>query len=441
MKRTLVLLFLWAGAAIFGSFIPLSPVQAQTGQSMKAPFGHSMQAQSGQFVGNNGTNGNDGSRVVSLSMLESIRADHARTYSAIAVLEEYLLPGTTQTIKREGRWHEAMSVFVGFESLFDAARTLDPDGIVRPYDVHAFRIGLGSSSGRIGFYYAAAANMGYMLEGYDYERTGAIIANYFIGYPYAAVAPFVGTQQLEAGVASVMTLDYVAGVSYDLGIANVGLGYVGTTGFYYTIHENRLNAYLRGLFESDSFQDLMEERNLYYLAAGLERFDYFLPDGRQGFADLEYVLSTWRLPDGRKLTDRRLGRFSQRDIFGVLDLNASYSWRPQAEVSELSVGLHTYGYHRDLAQLKTYGGGGFRRAYHDWGFAAGVQAGYVTLPDIPEYLVRGGRKVSYSAEAILFYRDRLHYRLYLRHNHHETLEMFPYAQGALDFGFDIVLNR
>lgn len=382
----------------------------------------------------------DGNGVLPRSMLESIRADHARTYSAIAVLEEYLLPGIGHTIKQKGSRHQAASFYVGFQSLFEATRSLDDSGIARPYDVHAFRIGLGGNWRKLGYYYAASSNFGYLLGGFDYERLGAMGTNFIIGYPYAAIAPFVGNQQLEDGVASVMTLDYVTGLSYDLGIANVGLGYVGSTGFYYTIYENRINAYLRGLFQSDSFQNLLEERNLNYLVAGVEQFDYFLAHGRQGFADLEYVLSTWRLPDGRKLADRRLGRISQRDIFGVLDLNTSYSWKPSAEVSELTVTLHTYGFHQDLAGVKSYGRGGYYSYRSNWGIAAGIQGGFVTLPDLPEFMIRGGKKPSYSAEMVLFSQDRHYYRFYLRQNHRETLELFPYAHGAWDFGFDIVLN-
>lgn len=363
--------------------------------------------------------------VLSIEQLEQIRADHARTFGAVATLEDHLLRDTALAAQRNYDG-QGTAFYLGFQSLLEAARAMDTSSTVQPYDVHAFRVGMGTRFRRFGLYYAAAANMGYLREGEDWEPWLPMMVNYMIGHAYAVAAPFIGGLESDVGYASVLRLDYVAGVSVDAGIAEFGAGYVGSSGVYVTVYQNRINAYLRGLLQLDA----QPEDLLPFVAAGITGLTPLSRYLSTSFTDLGVQRSTWRLPSGATLADRWFGDFRQKDIFGIIDIGLSYAWEPVPQFREISAGLHTRGYHQEVESYES------RRA------AFGVTAGVVSLPDLPEFNITGGQRFSFSADLLLYpnFPERGYTRIALRRNHPDTLELFPYARDGWDFNLEMIVR-
>lgn len=364
------------------------------------------------------------------------RTSHARTYSAMTTLEEQLLPATAPI--GDARSSGEVAVFyLGLQSLFDAVQVPACAGEIRPYDVHAYRVGMGARWDRFGLYYSTAANMG-MLATESEDRWGGMMVNYLVGHAYATVAPAVGQTGLEVDDLTAMNLDYVLMLTADLDLAEVGVGYVGSTGLYLTVLNNRFGAFVRGLVE---LKDDLQKGAIQYLSAGLEAFSPLERPGGIGVSDAWVRKRKWSIPTEevrQSAVDFWLARVGQRAILHHLDLHGGFSWAPEVNLRDLTASLHTKGYHPDL----------IRRGYDptrnsDW--AAGATVSMVNLPSLPSAGVEGGQVWAVSLDALYQWSKRDGYsaegfvRASLRRNHPDTLEIFPFAQNAWDFNLEVQL--
>ncbi len=221
-------------------------------------------------------------------------------------------------------------------------------------------------------------------------------------------------------------IDAIGGGGFVSDYITINGGYALSQGLFGDIQIPKLQGFATALL-GDKFKDVVT------FLAGIRQFDYF---GLKEFTDtagrtslyarqLRYIPPQTAQPgDSSAATDQRDGAFNfisghleQTDIVGYFDVSLSYLTKPTPLLQEASVSIHTKGFRAHEAKI----GEG------ENGLHAGLTLGLVTLPDLYDFGVEGGRRFRFGLEISdgIFYAS-------VRSNDPQTLAMFPMAYNALD---------
>lgn len=392
------------------------------------------------------------------------RQSHARTYSAVAELENEVLPRLAA--KGEGGLFRISS-----SSLFRVTRLPSiacGELASLVYDVGSYNMSVAAGGERFQVFYSAAAN--YALVSQDgYRRVIKHGGGFMLGHFYSFSAPLWGSRVINAdqiggdaftdswsfmssgdGAIGGVSLDYIAGFNADVEYAAIGAGYVGSRGLYLHATQPQSGAFfdtvseLRGLGDGDGAS---ADDWLRYLKTGVSAFRWFqgprsaLGD-RLGATDATFARYRVVTPTGRVLTAAdadqvgtdalsqdvmSLTELRQRNLWTYVDVSARYQLRPTPQLYEFSLTGHTEGYHRDLLRPRERRG---------WSGAtlASATIGIVNLQERSYFGVAGGVRPHIDLDAVFLIDDSdpdgNAVRLAFKVNDPDTLILFPYAQGA-----------
>jgi hypothetical protein len=393
------------------------------------------------------------------------RESHARTYSAVAELEQEVLPRLAA--KSEGGLFRMSS-----SSLFRVTRLPSiacGELASLVYDVGSYNMSVAAGNERLQLFYSAAAN--YALVSQDgYRRVLKHGGGFLLGHFYSFSAPLWGSRVINAdqiggdaftdswgfmssgdGAIGGVSLDYIAGMSADVKYAALGAGYVGSRGLYVHAAQPQSGAFFDTVSELRDLGDGGEGPDwLRYLKTGLAGFRWFQKPRsdlgeKLGATDATYARFRVVPPTGRVLTSADADRVTtddltqdvqslttlrQRDLWRYADVSARYQLRPTPQLYEFSVTGHTLGYHRDLLAPRD------RRAW-DRQITASATVGLVNLAERTYFGVPGGVRPHIDIDAVILADERdpdgSAFTLSFKVNDPDTLILFPYAQGAREF--------
>lgn len=315
-----------------------------------------------------------------------------------------------------------------------------------PVDVYTSSFGLGFRAGPVGLYYATVVQ-GRMVTVNPAIRAYGTWQGSAFGMLYAPVAPFVGS-----GGTNTLRWDWLLGAEVHPGSMTARVGYLGSKGIYTNVDERWTALFLKNAIRPvvqevrAEAAELQETHTLLpYLAAGVDRLP--LP------ADARAVTGSTRL-FGRKLTwytrpppppeevnpdedpresvdiDLWSGHLEQYDIAGLVDVRAAWTIRPQSQLHELVVAIHTpYWQSPELGDA--------------WeGMTARLQVGATQVPAAWYYGVKPGMKPTLGLDVGWGTPDLGKFGLLkVRMNHVDVLDLFPYAVGALSIQAEFGLMR
>lgn len=305
-----------------------------------------------------------------------------------------------------------------------------------PLDLYALNAAFAIGHPNVGGFYSASVTQS--IVGLRYAMPFALLMNL---YP-VAFAPLIGVWQRGDGVAS-YSLDWIGGAYVDTRWGGARVGYTGARGLYGSVDERVI-----GLFGSLGVSDLQEQFRTSpwsFLKAGIQNFTlgqfgmdrvhdavgatslFFrdLPFGElagEGSGATSDVLSPVALSPGADSAESDGSRLKtlhlrQLGIMQWVDVEVSYAIKPQPQIFEGMVAVHTPGYHpmRLVLQDEDTPGGGFL-----------FKAGITHLP--PRYAlgVEGGTFFSARAE----YRKGVMFAMLL-FNDPDQLALYPFATNAL----------
>jgi len=225
----------------------------------------------------------------------------------------------------------------------------------RALDLGAASFGLGGRYKRVGFFYAAS--MAYSGTAFHNPFTRSMLTMGYLMYGIvgAAFAPLVQVDESQ-GLATYVT-DYIVGLNVDAEVADVNVGYVGSRGFYSEIEEKRAGLFLATLFQ-DNFSALP------YLRGGLSGLDTAAGLSSLYVRKLPFTSLAGTDVDGTRgestgaSEEFLTSHVKQRDLFGFLDLEAAYAFRPTPLLHEAQVGFHNPDYHSGAEQRALAGARG-----------------------------------------------------------------------------------
>lgn len=215
-------------------------------------------------------------------------------------------------------------------------------------------------------------------------------------------------------------LEWMAGLTADLGSIGATAAYTSSVGGYAHITEWFTGAYVFAAVARDT--DPVFE-------AGFDRFH--VPDTEAvGLTTARYQDIPFLVAGVDDLSEQaaaarerlRVGAIRQDNLFTVLDLAARYRIAPTPSVSELTLGLHTPGFHPS--------GEGEEDDYTEFG--ALIKGGYVTTPAVwslglaPRTLPSGRVAVQYRV-------DQAAFSLQSYINDPDQLQLYPSLQGAVSW--------
>lgn len=392
------------------------------------------------------------------------RRSYARTYSAVNQLEDEVLPQLAM-VDKGGLFR------ISFDAMFNVTQLPSiacGELATQGFDVSSYNMAFAARGKRLAVFYSAAGNSSIIWEGWP-DRTIKHGGTFIVGHYYAASAPLWGARVINAdqlddnifteGYSSMasgdslggLSLDYIAGASLDLDYVVLGAGYVGSQGFY--LHADQPHS---GVF-FDTITELGEARSdpLRYLKTGLRGFRWLLDADSElgqtlGASDAD--VSRYRIvsPTGTLYTQQddvevaplaedtfTRTTLRQRDLWGILDVQASYTLEPKWALYDGIVRVHTPQYHPDL--IRKHAG----RYRVDEGGAASLALGAVRLPERTYLAVRGGTKLYVAADMILYTGDEItdgHVKFQFLRNDPDTLAIFPYAQNAWSAHISFVIG-
>jgi hypothetical protein len=389
------------------------------------------------------------------------RRSYARTYSAIAELENGLLPALDAR-KKGGVWR------IGWNTLFHVTElpsTACGELASQVYDVGAYNMSLGFGNERFSFFYSAAATYALTTQHWA-DRSIKHGGGLLVGHFYSLTAPLWGSRVINAdqiggdaitdnwsflssgdGAIGGISLDYIAGARADLDYAVLGVGYVGSRGLFATVRQPQSGLFLDSVTDLQSLSGA-ELSLLRYLKTGVSAFRWFQGAkselGRKlGATDLSFARYMAARPTGQVLQvgdqDRSaelaqdgfsLTHLQQRNLWELVDVSARYQIQPQPMLYELGLRVHTRGYHTDLIP------GRRGRATVPDGTAASASLGLVNLPARTWYGVDGGVRPHLEVDYLFFMNESRvsdsNVRASLRYNDPDTLIVFPFAQNAVE---------
>ena len=389
------------------------------------------------------------------------RRSYARTYSAIAELENGLLPALDAR-KEGGVWR------LGWNTLFHVTELPSiacGELASQVYDVGAYNMSLGFGNERFSFFYSAAATYALVTQHWA-DRTLKHGGGFLIGHFYSLTAPLWGARVINAdqiggdaftndwgflssgdGAIGGVSLDYIAGARADLEYAVVGLGYVGSRGLFANLKQPQSGAFFDTVTDLQSFS--AEELSLLrYVKTGVAAFGWFQGKKSElgriiGVTDLNFARYATASPSGAVVqasdTSRAaaltqggfaLTQLQQRNLWELVDVTTRVQLSPTPQLYELGARVHTRGYHTEL--LRGHRG---RVKVPEGGGASGA-IGLVNLPARTWYGVDGGIRPYLEADVMLYANENRvsdsNFRASLKYNSPDTLIVFPFAQNAIE---------
>lgn len=399
------------------------------------------------------------------------RKSNARTYSALAELEDGLLPALDQ--RKEGT-----VLRIGWNAMFGVTRLPSiacGELADQVYDVGAYNLSLGARNKRFAVYYSAAAT--YSLVSPDWaERSIKHGGGFILGHFYSFTAPVWGARVINAddiggdaitdnwafmssgdGAIGGVSLDYIAGASVDLDYAVLGLGYVGSQGVFANLVQPQTGLFFDTVTELATLSGDGGSA-LRYLKTGVSAFRWFIQPRDDlhtivGATDAHFAQYRVVAPSGQVFTRtdadqsaRSSGQdalsmtaLTQRNLWERVDVTARYQLAPTPQLYELGARVHTREYHADLLPEKR----GRRVVASE--LAASAAVGLVNLPRRTYFGVPGGARPYLSADIVAYLNngkvDGSNVRASAMLNDPDTLIVFPYAQNAAEthLTFEIAL--
>ncbi len=390
------------------------------------------------------------------------RKSHARTYSALAELEDGLLPALDQREK-------GTVLRIGWNSMFGVTRLPSiacGELADQVYDVGAYNLSLGARNKRFAIYYSAAAT--YALVSPDWaQRTLKHSGGFILGHFYSFTAPLWGSRVINAndiggdavtdswafmssgdGAIGGVSLDYIAGASADLDYAVLGLGYVGSRGLFANVVQPQTGLFFDTVTELSA---LSPDGGgfLRYVKTGVSAFRWFLKARDDlhsvvGATDANFARYRVVAPSGQVFTSADADRsadpsgqdalsmtaLTQRNLWELVDVTARYQLAPTPQLYEFGARVHTRQYHADLLPERR------GRRVVDSEFAASAALGLVNLPRRTYFGVPGGPRPYLSADIVAYMNngkvDGSNVRGSIKLNDPDTLIVFPYAQNAAE---------
>lgn len=227
-----------------------------------------------------------------------------------------------------------------------------------------------------------------------------------------------GLRQFDEGGA--VRLEWLGGVSARMGSVGATAAYLSSVGGYAHLTESITGAYVFAAASRGS--DPVFE-------AGFDRFALEDVD-EVGLTSARYQDMPFLVAGVGDLTEQaagvrerlRVGAFRQDNLFGIADVAARYRIAPTPSLSEVTVGLHTLGFHPSRE--------GEDDDYAEFGVL--VKGGYVTTPAVwslglaPATLPSGRVALQYRIDGAAF-----SLQSYL--NDPDQLQLYPSLQGAVSW--------
>lgn len=372
--------------------------------------------------------------------LQSALRTSASTYTAARFAEAHTLTGDARSFKDPAGGSVAYELHTTYNVArlpayqpsalgLDYAEGCDPQYRVveRPADLNAISAGFALHKGPIGLFYAASLSSGQMAREDPVMRGvyWSMLFPIYGLYPLIS-APFLPIEYDTGG--SSLTIDFIAGASFNTDLLEVRAGYTKSEGGYLFARDHVLSLFgslvvhgkevqVGGVFRT-GLQSLDP--------AALARNAALKGIGRTGlyYRDLPFGSSD----DVGTESRLRSGHLRQASLAGIVDVGASYRIRPDPTLSEAVVGFHNRGWDTtaddDEETDDAYGG-----------FL--VQGGAVELPALHSLGVSGGWYPSARVEARMGEPGVGHASFSLLLNDEEQLALYPFARNAVSYNLVI----
>ncbi len=407
------------------------------------------------------------------SVAVEARQSNARTYSAVAELENELLP-------QVARIDDGYVFRISSNSMFGVARLPSiacGELASQVFDIGAYNLSLGIRKGRFTAYYSAAATYSLVSQDWSY-RTIKHGGGFILGHFYSFTAPVWGARVINAddiggdaitdswsfmssgdGAIGGVSLDYIAGVSADLDYLVVGAGYVGSRGAFVHANQPQSGVFLDTVSELSAFGVGDGPEDFFrYVRTGVQAFRWFRKQrdgGKAKFGVTDADFARYRIvsPSGRVLRAADAGQptdiedqgtlvvvgAGQRNIVRQVDVRVEGVLGAQPALYDIGVSYHNVDYHADLIPARR----GRWSASEDT--VGSISAGLVNLPKRTYYGVPGGVRPYVVGDVIAYMGsgsgpNRSFFKARAAFNNPDSLLLFPYAQGAteLHFSFNVV---
>lgn len=305
---------------------------------------------------------------------------------------------------------------------------------INPVDLYGSNFAIGYRKGGWAFFYTASFTMPVVIGSpLDRGITSYItIMGPVLGHGMVPIQLISKKLVREAFPGA--SLDAIIGGSYGNEYVSVAGGYALSQGLFGDVQVPKISAFATALL-GDRFTELST------LLAGFRQFDYLAPasvtdtTGKTSlFArQLRYVPPQNLTPDQSALDAGRDGSFNflsghieQTDIARYIDVSAAYLLKPKPLLHEASVSIHTPKF-RSFQVSK-------EPSQVDGPLHAALSVGVVTMPDLLDFGVEGGRFFKITAEVASgpFFAT-------IGRNDARTLAMFPMAYNAFDVWFGLRL--
>ena len=355
--------------------------------------------------------------------LEAFRTN-ATTWSSTRFAEEKLLSHTEALDGEDGgvfAWQFDLSYNVARLPVYskDAGAECPWEYRIseRVIDMQAHNLGVAFRVGRVGAFYASSVTFGAPAQ--DPFSRGML---WSMGAPiYAFVplmtAPLTGSFQNQIG-ASAYAQEYILGLSADLDVADLNVGYTRSRGLYASAFEKRL-----GLYGTLVLRDRLS--TIGQAEAGLRRLT--IADGAGATSLFGRALPLTESVDTDAADDQPgviqqllTGNVVQEGIGGYVDLDVAYAVSPEPLLHKALIAVHSVNFLEN---------GGLR-----------LQGGMVTLPRMAWYGVDGGRFPSVRADGDFRLLDGdadVLVNASLLYNDAEQLALYPFAENAISARFSM----
>jgi hypothetical protein len=390
------------------------------------------------------------------------RRSNARTYSALAELENGLLPALEN--RDEGAvWR------LGWNTMYHVTTlpsTACGELASQVYDVGSYNMSIGGGNEHVQIFYSAAATYALVTQHWV-DRTLKHGGGFMIGHFYSLTAPLWGSRVINAddiggdsiteswsflssgdGAIGGVSLDYVAGVRGKTKYLEGGLGYLGSKGVFGNVAQPQTGLFIDSVSDVSALTDTTSADLLRYLKTGASGFHWeklLRASALENFGATDAIFSRYQQvrPSGQvqqsndvnKSADINQDRLTltqlqQRNIYQYVDVSARYQLKPEPQLYELGVRVHTEGYHTDLADRWR------GSATIPSSALASVAVGVINLPARTWYGVNGGVRPYISADVRAFMDDgdasSSNVSFSMKYNDPDTLIIFPFADNAVE---------
>lgn len=389
------------------------------------------------------------------------RRSNARTYSALAELENGLLPALAA--RDEGAvWR------IGWNSLFHVTElpsTACGELASQVYDVGSYNMSIGGGNEHVEVFYSASATYSLVTQHWA-DRSLKHGGGLLLGHFYSLTAPLWGSRVINAdqiggnaftddwaflssgdGAIGGVSLDYVAGARGKTKWVEGGLGYMGSRGLFLHARQPQTGLFIDSVSDIAALSDTTGTDLLRYLKTGASGFTWFQKkrsEAFQKFGATDALLSRFQLirPTGSTrgtadvdrsaatTVDRlTVTQLQQRNIQQRVDVSVRAQLEPTPQLYEVGVRVHTKDYHTDLLPRRR----GW--AQMDSTGAASVALGILNQPARPWYGVPGGVRPYFSGDLRAFDSKSAaanNITLSVKYNDPDTIILFPFADNALE---------